>query len=158
MQGGGVKTAASTSVTVTGVTTTVADTLIVQAASRDTDSAAAAFSAQTNANLTGITDGNGGTETITVTATSGNTTLIPNANIAVNYTSPNSTGTLVFTPAGFGAPFASELRLDLGRRVAIATSAGRGLQTTRRITWTVPAGSVLRLLARHDPPLVFPMR
>ena len=53
--------------------------------------------------------------------------------------------TLVFTPAGFGAPFASELRLDLGRRVAIATSAGRGLQTTRRITWTVPAGSVLRL-------------
>ena len=66
--GGGVKAAASTSVTVSGVTTTVADTLIVQAVARDNDSTAAAFSAQTNANLTGIaersdagtTSGNGG--------------------------------------------------------------------------------------------------
>jgi hypothetical protein len=66
--GGGVKAVASTSVTVTGVTTTVPNTLIVQAVARDNDSAAAAFSAQTNANLTGIaersdagtTAGNGG--------------------------------------------------------------------------------------------------
>ena len=66
--GGGVKAATSTSVTVTGVTTTVADTLIVQAVARDNDSAAAAFSAQANSNLTGIversdagtTQGNGG--------------------------------------------------------------------------------------------------
>jgi MSHA biogenesis protein MshQ len=66
--GGGVKAAASTSVTVSGVTTTVPDTLIVQAVARDNDSAAAAFSAETNANLTGIaersdagtTSGNGG--------------------------------------------------------------------------------------------------
>lgn len=41
--GGGVKAAASTSVTVTGVTTTVTDTLIVQAVARHTDSAAAAL-------------------------------------------------------------------------------------------------------------------
>jgi peptidoglycan hydrolase-like protein with peptidoglycan-binding domain len=53
--------------------------------------------------------------------------------------------TLVFTPAGFGARFDSKLQLDLGRRLAVATSSGRGLQTTRRITWTVPPGSVLRL-------------
>jgi MSHA biogenesis protein MshQ len=66
--GGGVKATASTSVTVTGVTTTVADTLIVQAVARDNDSAAAAFSALANANLTslteqtdaGTTSGNGG--------------------------------------------------------------------------------------------------
>jgi hypothetical protein len=66
--GGGVKAVASTSVTVTGVTTTVADTLIVQTVARDNDSAAAGFSAQTNANLTGIAErsdagtnsGNGG--------------------------------------------------------------------------------------------------
>ncbi|OGA26379.1 MAG: hypothetical protein A3I01_01840 [Betaproteobacteria bacterium RIFCSPLOWO2_02_FULL_65_24] len=66
--GGGVKATASTSVTVTGVTTTVPDTLIVQAVARDNDSAAAAFSAQTNANLASITEqsdagtnsGNGG--------------------------------------------------------------------------------------------------
>jgi Family of unknown function (DUF6701)/Concanavalin A-like lectin/glucanases superfamily len=65
---GGVKTPASTSVTVTGVTTTVPNTLVVQAVARDNDSAAAAFSAETNANLTGIaersdagtTSGNGG--------------------------------------------------------------------------------------------------
>jgi MSHA biogenesis protein MshQ len=54
--GGGVKAAASTSVTVTGVTTTVANTLVVQAVARDNDSAAAAFSAQTNGNLTGIAE------------------------------------------------------------------------------------------------------
>jgi MSHA biogenesis protein MshQ len=54
--GGGVKAAASTSVTVTGVTTTVANTLVVQAVARDTDSAAAAFSAETNVNLTAITE------------------------------------------------------------------------------------------------------
>jgi MSHA biogenesis protein MshQ len=66
--GGGVKAGASTSVTVTGVTTTVANTLIVQAVARDNDNAAAAFSAQTNGNLTGIAErsdagtaqGNGG--------------------------------------------------------------------------------------------------
>ena len=66
--GGGVKAAASTSVTVTGVTTTVPDTLIVQVVSRDNDSAAAAFSGQANAALTGIAErtdtgtnsGNGG--------------------------------------------------------------------------------------------------
>ncbi len=54
--GGGVKAAASTSVTVTGVTTTVPDTLIVQVVASDTGSGAQAFSAQTNANLTSITE------------------------------------------------------------------------------------------------------
>jgi Family of unknown function (DUF6701)/Concanavalin A-like lectin/glucanases superfamily len=66
--GGGVKAAASTSVTVSGVTTTEPNTLVVQAVARDNDSAAAAFSAQANANLTGIAErsdagtasGNGG--------------------------------------------------------------------------------------------------
>lgn len=65
---GGVKAAASNTVSVTGVTTTVANALIVQAVARDNDSAAAAFSAQTNINLTGIAErldagtanGNGG--------------------------------------------------------------------------------------------------
>ncbi len=66
--GGGVKATASTSVTVTGVTTTVADTLVVQVATRDNDANGAAFSAQTNTNLTGLAErsddgtnsGNGG--------------------------------------------------------------------------------------------------
>lgn len=54
--GGGVKATANTSVTVSGVTTTVPDTLIVQVVARHNDSAAAAFSTQTNANLTSITE------------------------------------------------------------------------------------------------------
>lgn len=65
---GGIKSTASTSVTVTGVTTTLADTLIVQAVARDNDSSGAAFSAETNGSLAGIaersdagtTSGNGG--------------------------------------------------------------------------------------------------
>lgn len=52
--GGGVKASSSSSVTVTGVTTTVPDTLIVQVVSRSNDRSDAEFSAETNANLTGI--------------------------------------------------------------------------------------------------------
>jgi hypothetical protein len=48
-------------------------------------------------NLSGITDGNSGTcLPITVTATSSNTTDIPNP--TVTYISPNTTGTIQFTP------------------------------------------------------------
>ncbi len=66
--GGGNKSTSSNSLTLTGVTTTVSNTLIVQAAAHDRDNASAHFSGQTNANLTGIversdagtTQGNGG--------------------------------------------------------------------------------------------------
>lgn len=47
-------------------------------------------------NLSGITDGGEGGQTITLTATSSNTSIIPSVN--VNYTSPGSTGTLTYTP------------------------------------------------------------
>ena len=48
-------------------------------------------------NLSGITSGAGNeTQTLTVTATSSNPGLIPNP--TVNYTSPNATGNLTFTP------------------------------------------------------------
>ena len=53
--------------------------------------------------------------------------------------------TLVFVPSGFGARFASHLRVELQRTVAVTGSSGRGLHTTRRIEWTVPPGSNLRL-------------
>lgn len=63
-----VKASASTSASAPGVTTTVADTLVMNIISRDTDSSAAAFSAWSNADLTdawehidvGTTGGNGG--------------------------------------------------------------------------------------------------
>ncbi len=47
-------------------------------------------------NLTGISAGGGETQTLTVSAGSSNPALI--ANPTVNYTSPNSTGTLTFAP------------------------------------------------------------
>lgn len=53
--GGGAESGANnTTLTVTGVTTTVANTRVVQAASRNNDNGAAAFSAQANPGLTGI--------------------------------------------------------------------------------------------------------
>lgn len=62
------KASASTAFSISGVTTTVADALVLPVSGRDTDSAAAAYSGQTNANLTGLaklfdagtTQGNGG--------------------------------------------------------------------------------------------------
>ena len=50
---------------------------------------------QQTVNLAGITAGGGETQTLTVTASSNNTALI---NPSITYTSPNSTGTLSFTP------------------------------------------------------------
>jgi hypothetical protein len=51
-------------------------------------------------NLSGITSGaTNENQTLTVTATSSNPSLIPNP--TVNYTSPNTTGTLTFAPVAF---------------------------------------------------------
>jgi hypothetical protein len=65
---GGVKASATTTTTTTGVTTTLANALIVEAITKDLDSTAAFASAQTNAALASITErfdagtvsGNGG--------------------------------------------------------------------------------------------------
>jgi lipoprotein-anchoring transpeptidase ErfK/SrfK len=51
--------------------------------------------------------------------------------------------TLVFVPAAAGIPFASELQLDVGH--AVVVRSGDSLRATRRIGWTVPPGSTLRL-------------
>jgi L,D-transpeptidase catalytic domain len=53
--------------------------------------------------------------------------------------------TLLFTPSGFGVRFDSALRLELARAVAVTSPAGQGLHAARRIEWTVPPGSTLRL-------------
>jgi hypothetical protein len=53
--------------------------------------------------------------------------------------------TFVFVPSGFGAGFATDLRVQLPRAVALIGPTGRGLRTTRRLEWTVPPGSLLRL-------------
>jgi hypothetical protein len=51
---------------------------------------------QQTVTLTGISGGPDETQTVTITATSSNPALLPNPQ--VNYTSPNSTGTLTYTP------------------------------------------------------------
>lgn len=51
--------------------------------------------------------------------------------------------TLLFVPAAPGIPFAVELHLDMGHDVVVRS--GGSLRTTRRIGWTVPPGSTLRL-------------
>jgi lipoprotein-anchoring transpeptidase ErfK/SrfK len=53
--------------------------------------------------------------------------------------------TLVFVPSGFGAGLATDLGVQLPRAVAMVGPAGRGLRTTRRLEWTLPPGSLLRL-------------
>ncbi len=107
--GGGV--AVLDTVTLTGVTTTVANTRVVQAVSRDDDSAAATFGGQTNANLTGITErsdagttsGNGGgigvwDGVMATAAATGNTTA------SVTTASVNAFLTIALRPAGPPAP------------------------------------------------------
>jgi hypothetical protein len=51
--------------------------------------------------------------------------------------------TLLFVPAASGFPFATELELSVTR--AVAVRYGHALRTIRRIRWTVPPGSTLRL-------------
>ncbi len=51
-------------------------------------------------NFNGVSDGSTlETQNVTVSATSSNTTLLPNANIAVNYTTNAATGSVTVTPA-----------------------------------------------------------
>ena len=57
--------------------------------------------------LSGITDGNGGTETISVTATSSNPSLIPITSGSILYTSPLTTGTLILAPVANGVGVAT---------------------------------------------------
>ncbi len=53
--------------------------------------------------------------------------------------------TLLFVPAGRGVPLATKLGITLPDAVAISARSGHNLHTTRRIDWTVPPGSTLRL-------------
>jgi hypothetical protein len=53
--------------------------------------------------------------------------------------------TLLFVPSGLGTPLATELHITLPHPVAVIAPSGRSLYTTRRIDWTVPPGSTLRL-------------
>jgi hypothetical protein len=52
--------------------------------------------------------------------------------------------TLVFTPSGFGAPLAAEMKVELPEKLGIVQSDGSTKESTT-VGWEVPAGSELRL-------------
>ena len=94
-------------------------------------------------NLAGIAAGGGESQTLTVTATSDDTGLIPNP--TVNYTSPNATGSLTYTPVGdqFGTAV-----------VTVTVDDGGGVNNTVVRTFTVtvsPVNDQPTLTAIADP-------
>ena len=92
-------------------------------------------------NLTGITTGaTNENDSLTIVATSSNPALIPNP--AVNYSSPNVTGSLSFTPAanGFG-----------GATITVTVNDGQAQNNTVTRTFVVSVGAV------NQPPTINPV-
>lgn len=131
---GGVKAGASTAVTVTGVTTTVENTLIVQAVSDDIDNAGAQFSAQTNANLTGLTErGDAGT-------TSGN-----GGGFAVwdgTWATAGATGNTTATVGNSVNAFVTIALLPAQPRTPVFQAAGTALNNATSVSPAWPAHAV----------------
>ncbi|WP_254508263.1 beta strand repeat-containing protein [Anatilimnocola floriformis] len=103
-------------------------------------------------NLTGITDGgDAAAQAISVSASSSNTSLVP---IAVNYTSPNNTGTLTFTSPvnGNGVSTITVTVRDSGLDL-IPNNADDGI-TTRTFTVTVTAVNDQPTFTAAAPPVV----
>jgi hypothetical protein len=87
---------------------------------------------QQTVNLSGISSGaSNEVQTLTVTASSGNTAVIPNP--TVSYSSPNSTGTLTFTPVAnaFGSAV-----------VTVTVNDGQATNSTITRTFTVTVNPV----------------
>jgi hypothetical protein len=86
-------------------------------------------------NLAGISAGGGESQTLVITATSNNTTVVPHP--TVNYTSPNATGTLTFMPVANANGFALiTVTVNDG-----GGTANGGLETAVR-TFTVTVNAV----------------
>ena len=149
--GGGIKTTASTTVTLTNVTTTVPDTLIVQVASRpERLGTGPIFSAQTNASLTGIAErSDGGTDNGQgggfavwdgVKATAGATgattatmsTALTNAFLTIALKPPPLVVAKSFSPATIGTGSTSTLTVTL-------TNSNTTVITGAAFTDTYPA-------------------
>jgi hypothetical protein len=98
---------------------------------------------QQTVNLTGIAAGGGETQNLTVTASSNNTALTGSVN--VTYTSPNSTGTLTFTPTAntFGmATITVKLKDDGGtQNGGVDTTPVQFTVTVNQVAATVTAVS-----------------
>jgi uncharacterized repeat protein (TIGR01451 family) len=104
-------------------------------------------SGQQTVNLTGITAGPGQTETITITAASDNTAAIPNP--TVNYTSPNPTGTLSYTPVP-GAQGTAHITVTV--KNSGGTANGGADTTVRTFTVRVAAAPTASLTITNRAP------
>jgi len=94
--------------------------------------------------LIGITAGRVQTQNLTATATSSNPALVPDP--AISYTSPNSTGSLRYTPTG---TLTGTAVITVTVK-ATAGTAGGGVDTVTR-SFTVTVGPVANsAVARHD--------
>ena len=95
---------------------------------------------QQTVNLTGITAGGGETQTLTVSASSNNSALI---NPSTMYTSPNSTGSLTFTPAAntFGTATITVTVMDNGGTLngGVNTTQVQFTVTVHQVSATVSA-------------------
>lgn len=153
--GGGFKLLGSTSVTVTGVTTTVADTLVVQAVARDDDSAAAEFGAITNAGLTsiaervdsGTTQGNGGGFAVwdggkaAIGATGNTTATIATSGVSAFLTLALKPAPLVVTSATLNGAASTTVLTGSAITAVVNASVATGSQwrsTAWRISGTAP--------------------
>jgi len=108
-------------------------------------------SPQQTINLTGISAGAGETQNLTVSASSSNTALIPNP--SVSYTSPNSTGTLTYSPVA-GATGVATITVTVHDD---GGTANGGVDTTTR-TFNVrvnPPNKAPTIDPIADPPAVF---
>lgn len=83
-------------------------------------------SGATVVSLSGISDGSSlESQNVTVTATSSNTTLIPNGNISISYSNPSTSGSLTFTPAA-----------NQSGTTTISVTVNDGFSSTNTITRT----------------------
>ncbi len=96
---------------------------------------------QQSVNLSGITSGSANeAQTLTVTAVSGNTALIPNP--TVSYTSPSSTGTLFFTPTPNASGTAT---------ITVTVNDGGSINATTTRSFVITVNPV------NDPPTLNPL-
>ena len=108
---------------------------------------------QQTVNLAGITAGSGETQPLQVTATSNNTSLIPNP--TVTYTTANATGSLAYTPVAnaFGTAVVTVTVTDGGVDGNLATAGDNGI-FTRTFTVTVNPVNDAPSFAASNPPTV----
>lgn len=83
----------------------------------------------TYAGFSGISDGSTNeTQNLTITASSSNTTLIPNSNLSMSYTSPNATGGVYFYPAS--GQYGTSV-------ITVTVNDGWSVNNTTSVTFTV---------------------